>query len=237
MIKKPLLTLILLGAIFFLTGCAQKTKFHIYVDSIGESSKSKMNYILLSGNKKVNVDDLEFKEYATYINRALKKKGFIQSSFENANIAIFLDYGIGEPKENSYSYSLPTYGKTGVSSSTTYGTVNTYGNSASYSGTTYNTPSYGITGSQSYSGTHTTYHRYAILSATDLAKYKINNKTIQLWKTTISSTGSSGDLRRVFPLLITASQNYLGTNSTQKIKILLSEDDKEVLEIKGVKEK
>jgi hypothetical protein len=39
----------------------------------------------------------------------------------------------------------------------------------------------------------------------------------------------------IFPLLIVASQKYLGVNSRQIIKVTLSEDDDEVLAIKGMK--
>jgi len=233
--KKINLLFVILIAIVF-TGCGA-TYFHVNVNSIGNSLQKQNTYVLFSGNKDTDVNSLEFKEYAKYVNNALKEKGFIETSFKKASIAIFVSYGIGEPKENNYSYSTPIYGQTGYSSSRTTGTVNTYGNNTSYSGTTTYTPTYGVTGSQSHSGVYITYFRYLILDATDLNEYKKTKKQIQLWKTTVTSTGSSGDLRQVIPILVGASKNYIGSNTGKKLLIKITEDDKRVLTVKGIKEK
>ncbi len=227
-------------------GCATKPKYIVNVSSIGNTHQ-KMKYVLMSGLKNISTTDLEFQEYAKYINKALQKKGFIKSYFKNANIAIFLSYGISKPQKHTYSYSIPIYGQTGISSATTYGTsntygtLNTYGNTGYYSGntysnaTTYYTPKYGIKGYQSGIGEYITYTRYFELSAVDLEYFKITKKNKQLWKTTVISTGSSGDLRRVFPVLVAASERYIGLNTGKQIKIQLYEDDKKVLELKGIK--
>ena len=50
----------------------------------------------------------------------------------------------------------------------------------------------------------------------------------------VTSTGLSSDLRRVFPILIGASQQYIGTNTGQKLKIKIYEDDKRILDVKGL---
>lgn len=231
-----------------LSGCAnmRPPTFHINVDSISSAKENKI-YVLLPSNKNVKVDDLQFKEYAKYVNRALQRKGFSPAkNFQKANVAIFLGYGIGEPKEHQFTYSLPTWGKTGISSSTTYGTsntygnLNTYGNYGTYSGntnsssTTIYTPTYGITGSTRHSGSYTTYFRFMFLDAVDLEEFKKSKKTVQLWKTTVTSSGSSSDLRRVFPILVAASKNYIATNTGKKVQVNLLEDDAQVLAIKGI---
>ncbi len=219
-----------------LTGCATtQPQFSVKVDSISGGASAKTSYILLPGEKDAKADDLQFKEYAAYVNRALVKHGFTPAnSFQDANVAIFLMYGIGDPKEHQYTYSIPTWGQTGVSSSYTTGTLNTYGGYGSYSGTTTYTPTYGITGSTTHSGTYTTYFRFLVLDAIDLEEYRISEKEVQLWKTTVTSSGSSGDLRRVFPILVAASQEYIGKNTGQKVEINLYETDERVTEIKGI---
>ena len=73
-----------------------------------------------------------------------------------------------------------------------------------------------------------------VLDAIDFDEYKANKKEVQLWKTTVTSTGSSGDLRRVFPILVAASQQYIGKNTGQKVEVNLSEGDARVIEIKGI---
>lgn len=231
--------IVLLASLTIISGCAttRKLPFSVYVDSISaEGAGAKKSYILLPGNKDASAEELQFKEYAAYVQRALVEKGFVpEDRFEKADIAIFLTYGIGDPKEHLYSYSLPVWGQTGVSSSQTFGSVNTYGNSGTYSGTTTYTPTFGITGYTSHVGSTTTYFRFILLDAYDLDSYRKQNKMSQSWKTTITSTGTTGDLRRIFPIMVAGSKMYLGTNTGQKIQVYIYDDDMAVLEIKGVK--
>jgi len=232
--------------LFLLSGCSIGPKISVNVDSIG-SIQHKTKYILLSGSKNISTTDLEFKEYANYIDKALQKKGFIKTNPKNANVAIFLRYGISKPQKHMKSYSIPIYGQTGISSATTYGTSNingtlhTYGNTGYYQGniysnsTTYYTPKYGIKGYQNGVKEYILFTRYYELSAVDFDYYKKTKKNKQLWKITVTSTGPSGDLRRVFPLLVAASEKYIGLNTGRKINVIISENDKNVLELKGIK--
>jgi hypothetical protein len=217
-----------------MAGCG--LRFHVNVDSINSGNISaKDTYILLPGNKDISVDDLQFREYADYVIKALNSQGYrLAESFDEAGIAIFLAYGIGDPQDHQFTYSVPVMGQTGVSSATTYGTMSSYGGYGTYSGYTTYTPSYGITGYIPYSGTRRTYFRFMMLDAYDLNSFRNNEKTLQLWRTTTTSRGSSGDLRRVFPILVAASKPYIGTNTGQQVKIILREKDNAVLEIKGI---
>lgn len=221
-----------------LAGCAtvKQPTFNVAVDSLASSEAlSKKTYILIPGNEGVTWDDLQFQEYAGYLMRVLNAKGYISAkSPEDADLAIILSYGIGDPQTHQYSYSLPTWGQTGVSSANTYGTATTYGNTASVNATTTYTPTYGVTGYNTYTGTATTYFRYALITGYDFEKYKEANKQVKLWQTTVTSTGSSGDLRRVFPVLVGASAPYLATDTGQKINVSLQETDKVVKAVKGL---
>lgn len=227
--------LTLLMAVLVVSGCATvQPQFKVMVDSISDGSFNKKSYILLPGNKDTTSEDLQFKEYAAYVNRALIKQDFVLAeSLEKANVAIFLAYGIGDPKEHQYSYSIPTWGQAGVSSSYTTGTINSYGGYGSYSGTTTYAPTYGVTGSTTHTGSYSTYFRFMVLDAIDLDEFKKSKKEVQLWKTTAISSGSSGDLRLVFPNLVAASQQYVGKNTGQKVEVNLYEQDERVIEIKG----
>lgn len=227
--------LLALLIVIFLAGCASGPKFHVNVDSISAPNASiKTSYILFPGVKDVNEGDLQYQEYASYVERALSSKGYVKAaSIQEADIAIFLAYGIGDPETHQYTYSLPTYGQTGVASSNTYGTVNSYGNTATYSGTTTYTPTYGVTGSTTQTGAYTTYFRYMFLDAVDLDEYRKTKKEKQVWKTTVTSTGSSGDLRRVFPILVAASKPHIGSNTGKKVSVILKEADKRVAEVIG----
>jgi len=228
------ITLLSLSLILML-GCAVGPKFLVKVDSISNPElSSEKTYILLPRLKDVDPNDLQFKEYASYVERALTSAGYIRvNDFKDARIAIFLSYGIGDPKEHLYSYSLPVWGQTGISSSTTYGTITSYGSYGSYQGTTTYTPTYGIKGYTSHVGSYTTFFRFLILDAFDLKEYRRSKKVIEAWRTTVTSRGSSGDLRRVFPVLVAAAKPYIGTDTGKQVHITLTEQDKTVLEIKG----
>ena len=235
--------------IAFFCGCATvgQPTFSISVDSLASPlAQSKKTYLLIPGNDGVTWDDLQFQEYALYLMRVLNAQGFISaSSAEEADLAIILAYGIGDPQTQQYSFSLPTYGQTGIASAHTYGTASTTGNlttignqknysgSTNYSGTTTYTPTYGITGYRTVTGTKTTFFRYAIITAYDFEQFKNTEKQVQLWQTTLTSTGSSGDLRRVFPLLIGASVPYLATSTGQQVNVSLHESDAVVKAVKG----
>ncbi len=229
-----LLTLIALGAL--VTGCATTQQFHVNVDSLSRSdSPAKRSYVLLPGNKGMTVGDLQFQEYASYVHRALAARGFVHARrVEDADIAVFLSYGIGDPQTHVYSYSLPVWGQTGYSGSTTYGSLNTFGGYGTYSSTTTYTPTYGITGYSTHIETQTTYFRFILLDAYDMETYKREKKLAQVWRSTITSTGSSGDLRRVFPVMVAGSARYLATNTGQKVEIALSEEHPAVQYIKGI---
>lgn len=225
--KRMILRTITLMTLVFLilSGCGPM--IHIYIDSISSPlSKEKKSYILLPGNKDTSINDLQFKEFATYVNRALLSQGFIPAkTIDEADVAIFLSYGISDPKEHQYTYSIPIYGQTGFSPVTIFG--------SEYGPTTIYQPTYGIRGYKTVSGSHTTYFRFMILDAYDLNAFRERKELMQLWKTTATSTGSSGDLRRIFPILVAASKAYLASNTGEKVKVILFENDKIVSEIKG----
>lgn len=229
--------LIFLATLLMVSGCATMgaPQFNVVVDSLASpNAATEKAYILLPGNKDVSWNDLQFQEYAGYLMRALAADGFVPvKDAAKAGVAIVLFYGIGDPQGHQYSYSLPVFGQTGVASSNTYGTVTSYGSSASYSGTTTYTPSYGITGYSSQTGSYTTYFRYAKITAYDYQRYLQNKEQVELWKTTITSTGSSGDLRRVFPILVAAAAPYIASNTGKQIHINLHETDAIVKAVKG----
>ena len=209
-------------------------RYAVAVSGIADQEmKPKKKYVLLSGEEGIQETSLQFKEYASFVNRALSAKGYILVDEHNeAETAIFLTYGIGDPTTSTYTYSVPVWGQTGVSSSSTYGTVSSYGGYGTYSGTTTYTPTYGITGYSSRVGQQTTYFRHAELTAVDLASFTGPEST-PIWKTTIGSSGTSGDLRHVFPVMLGAAAEYIGENTGEIISIHLLAGDSRVRQIKG----
>lgn len=237
-----MLSIRILGAtlamcVALLSGCTmmQPRRFISSVDSLAQADATvKKRYILMPGNKNVVVGDLQFQEFAAYIDKALTEKGFVKTNtYEEADVAVFLTYAIGDPQTHQYTYSFPTWGQTGAASSHTHGTVSSYGGMATYSGTTTYTPTYGVTGSTTHVGRRTTYTRFLLLDAYDVATYIKENKMNQVWKTSVISTGSSNDLRLVVPYMITAMKPHLGTNTGRKVEVEVRADDPAVQLLRG----
>ena len=189
----------------------------------------------------VDVDDLQFQEYAAYLTRALNKQGFAEAKDGNNELTIFLRYGISDPSERTAS--VPIIGQTGGGTSTFNANTtsniysssgNSYSGNSYTSGTVYKAPTYGVVGSNTYS--YSVYSRFVEIDAVDYEVYKETKKLKSVWKTTIKSNGSSGDLRRVFPVLIAAAVPHLGTNTGQAVKVTMSEQKEIVKEIKGLSE-
>jgi hypothetical protein len=152
---------------------------------------------------------------------------------DQAQVVIILRYGISDPQFYNYTYSVPVYGQTGISSSHTSGSINSYSNGASYSANTSFTPSYGVIGSSTHVGTGVLYTRYLSLNGIDVEHYKLTNEIKDLWHTKITSVGESGDLRKIFPILLGAAKEHIASNTGQKITVTLTEKDNRVLEVKG----
>ena len=204
----------------FLGGCGG-TVYHVTVESISSASALEKNkFVIIPANENCEETDLQYLEFASYTENVLQDVGFEKApSIDEANIAILLTYGISDPKIYEYTYSTPVWGQTGVSASTTYGNINTYSNGATYSQNTTYTPEYGIIGSTTHTGIGVTYFRHFALNGIDLEKYRDTGKSQELWITK-TSLGESGDLRKVFPYLLSASKGYIGSSTGEKRELL-----------------
>jgi len=160
-----------------------------------EQSLSEVTYALIP--TKEQEGSLEFQSYAKLVKAELEKRGMIESPFDKAKYAIFMFYGIDDGKQVVSSY--PIFGQTGTSRSYTTGTITSYGNTASYSGTTYKTPTYGVVGSGTRTGTEFT--RYLNIEIIDIAKSG-NGKVQKVYEGKAVSSGSSGQLALVMPAIV-----------------------------------
>lgn len=93
---------------------------------------------------------------------------------------------------------------------------------------------YGVTGKSTHIRTYTSFTRWMILDAYDAMPFSNERKLKQAWKTTVTSTGSSGDLRSVLPALAAASIQYIGKNTGKQIKFRMKESDPTILYVKGI---
>jgi hypothetical protein len=228
------LRFLIIGVLIILVqACAGIPRYAVDIDSINRlGAEAKKRYILEPGEKDVNSENLQFKEYAAYVERALSARGFVKAGDVNdADIQIYLSYGVGDPQEHQYVYSFPVWGHAGYITTYNYIRVDDKGNYRTVE--TY-TPVYGIVDSEIRTGTTVTYQRFIILDALDLAASRAAEKNIQLWQTTLTSIGSSGDLRVAFPIMLGAATEYIWTNTGKKVQAILPDSDKRVLDVKAV---
>lgn len=214
---------------FFLLGCASMgPTFYVSVNSLSSSLASvNKRYIILPGNEGVSLNDLEFLEYMGYLKRALDIQGFtLAENFEDADVAVLLSYGITDPKESQYTASVPIIGTEKYIISNVYipgsGFQPVYGSRTA------------VTGYNNVQRSYTTYFRYVEIIGIDLKKYLQSEELVQLWQTQITSTGSSSDLRYVFPVLIGAASDYIASDTKNTIELDLSENDPRVRSVKGL---
>jgi hypothetical protein len=185
---KPLVLVAVVS--FFLTGCGgwvqgTVTRFHSLSDTYSNATVT-----VLPANEAV-ADSLEFRTYRDKVATHLIREGFRVASEHSdspSQLIALLNYGIDDGTTTTQSYQVPVWGQTGVSSSTTTGSVNTYGNYGSYSSTTYYQPTYGITGYTSGTTTTTEYKRVIHLDLFDTTLDKSNPEKI--YESIVTSSGS-----------------------------------------------
>ncbi len=216
-----------------LVGACSTTSFNTQVSGLAASGDYGTTFFIIPGSDEIDPNGLEFQSYKTQAVRALEMAGYREAPGPEADLGIVLSYAIGDPQ--TYSYSVPLMGKTGtvVTGSNTYGTVNTYGNNATLNAnTTYQTQdTYGVVGTTTRSAT--VYSRFAILAAYDVRTRNTDGDFSEVWRTTITSTGSSGDLRRVFPVLMAAGYSTFGKQTPQAMTKTLREEHRDIKAIKG----
>ena len=213
-----------------LSGC--QTSYWMYVNSINDDLLvgSLTTYALTTTNKNISTNSLQAKEFEKYIHEALKDQGFVIAKDDApSDLIIFYDYGISDPNESVDTYQ--SWGKTGEVVTGATGNVNSNGD-VSVNTQTKNT--YGATGS--YSVTTTTFDRHLNLSAINMREYRESGEMSEVWNTNVRSSGSSGDLRRVFPGLIVAIKPYIAMNTGEEKLVQFSVDSKEIKAvIEGIK--
>jgi hypothetical protein len=222
--------------LFSMIGCVPRIKpLHVSVNSFAAPhAGSYHRYVVLPLNDGVQESDLEFQEYSGYLHKMLQARGFRPAkSPEEAELAIFFGYGIGQPEERTYSYNVPVWGQTGVASSTTTGEITSYGNTATVASRTNYTPQYGVTGYRTETGSITTFNRYAIVNAVDVERYRQDQRVVEVWTTRMTSVGVSGDLRTVLPVMLAGARDLLGVSTGTVVQRQVDLEGPDVVWIRG----
>lgn len=195
--------LLLLG---LTAGC--KTTYVLDVDALSTpGAEIYKTYIIVSGDKNIPPDDLQFLEFSKYLQRGLELQGYEPADKDQADIVIALSYKISKPQLRIGTYDTPTYGYQ-------YG----YG---------YYRPVYGVTGYETEVYSYEVYIHTMKLIARETSPQKTNDEGKEVWRVVVKSTNESNDIRAFFPYLIAAAQPFIACqtpNGSAKVKIKQNAD-------------
>lgn len=219
--------------VFAMAGCMRG--YIINVDSISDSAfREYKTYRLIPGNKGVSINDLQFKEYAAMLVRAMSLQGYMLSEPEQKpDIEVYFSYGIGEPETHTYSYSEPVYGRTGMNIYTRITNHTSPYDITTQNSSTFMEPQYGITGYTNKTSEFISYKKFIVLDAYDIKDANPGNKLKAAWKTSVYSEGRSKDLRKVFPGLLAGASEHIGRNTGEILAVQIAEDSPVLKKIKG----
>ena len=223
--------LVLLLSVLFIQACVVKVGDHTprvntSVSSLAsEDSSTFKSYVLIPSSNSVSINDLQFKEYSSYVKRLLKKNGYKDSQDkENPDLVIFVGYGIGEPEQSQYTYSMPIFGTTPTGVYTLNATSTNNGGTTQLDGTLTQQRALAVTGYSTHTNIRTNYTRHLELYAVNLSEYQLTGEVLPVWQSTVVSRGSNGDLRYVFPYLVAALDGLVGIDSGSSVDVTVRQD-------------
>ncbi len=206
----------------------------VKVDSIvGSENPPGKTYSWFSGMQNVPQDDLYFREFSNYFRSVLKQRGYVESKEGNAALAIYFSYGVSPGKTVQYTTTTPMYDWFGGDTIVYVETKDQGGGEVSRTTSTVTTPVYRrMVGVDVDTRSYTLFTSYAVLEA---KRYQAGSKPEEmktLWKTTVSITGRSNDLRALMPVLATAAGPYLGVDTGAAKIVKIQKDDPKLVELR-----
>lgn len=213
---KIMKTVVSCVAILILSGCAQFSSISVSTFHDLPSPTPSTTISVFPGNADQQAS-LEYKTYSKIFESHLLKSGYTVIPYSsNSNLVALFGYGISGGKEHLESYSIPTFGVTGYSGSTTSGNISKSGN---FSTSTSTTPIYGVTGYNSGVQSYTTYDvflKIAIVKAQEIPIKKLYESTAT---GKISCQNMVGIIPYLFDAAFTKFPRSSGSNSTERLQI------------------
>ncbi len=214
-------------------GCS--SSIPVKVDSIvGAESPPDKTYSWLSGMQNVPQEDLYFREFSNYFRSVLKQQGYTESKKGDAAIAIYFSYGVSPGKTVQYTTSTPLYDWFG-GDTIIYVETNDEeeGGEVSRTTRTVTTPVYRrMVGVDVDTRSYTVFTGFAVLEAKRYQAGAAPKEMNTLWKTTVSVTSRSNDLRALMPVLAAAATSYIGVDTGAAKIVKIRKDDPKLAELK-----
>ena len=204
----------MLRKIFVLSALVALTACTVVITDVESYSDFPENHVgktvFVTGTKGQETNSLASKKAFSLLKAELESQDLkLSQSSKKADFIAYFGYAIDKGELITTEYSIPTYGVTGYSGATTYGSV--YGNS--YSSNTTLTPTYGVTGSTTGSSTSKVFTRSARLFVVDRRKKKL------VFESTASSTGTCHSFIPVAPYIIRSMLNNFPEGNVGKVEL------------------
>lgn len=226
----PSIVRVLVGAtvLALLSGCGTLYQLEISARNPDQSALQG-SYVLVPGNPDVSVKSAEFEKVSNQVERGLSGSELRRlpiARLADADMAIVVDYQVGEPEEVGHSSKVPMF-QTRTQADSEDGTKeggstrNRSSGGRSSPGVVDAPPVQELIGTQTYTFVRTQYWRDLSLRAITFDLDGPNNlslhKTGSLWTVMVATAGSSSDLDEVMPVMIAAAKPYIGVHSEEPI--------------------
>lgn len=208
--------------------------FAVQVDSLAANAQpTGQSFVLASAMKDTLPTDLQFQEFAGYLNWALQEQGFVAAQdAQDADLVISLSYGVSDPIEKAEYFRQPVWQRNDLDyiyRPTYYGRRGDCPTEMGY----FPVPRYTITGYTQGSRTITVYNQFLGVKAYANGASKSSAAGTELWILNCQVTDERNDLRVVFPIMLAAAKEYFGRTSGRVIPFEINPDDPAVLELRS----
>lgn len=206
-----------------LGGCA--TTHRVQVDALAhpELASAKRTYAFAAtGKAGQQPSDLRTDEVLRQVRQALAGRGFQAVPAAEAELNIFVDFGVGDPVTRAYTFTTPIYAEVGGRYSTrTRETKDADGKTRSTLEEVYIPGNYVRVGTDITTNSVTTYRKHLRLSARLREAGVRPEAGREVWTITAVMDDQEGDLRAALPLLAAAIGPHLATDTGQAIVVEL----------------
>lgn len=215
--KITLFTSCLVIAALTFGGCATTYRVQVSALADAELSAGNRSYSFAAAQGQ-SPGDLQLLEAQRQVRAALMQQGFRETGKAEADLNIFVDYGIGDPVTRTHTFSTPIYAELGGGYATrTRQTTDATGKVSTTTEHVHIPGRYERVGTDVTTNSVTTYRKHLRLSA------RLNESGVgpsqgrEVWTVTAISDDQRADLRVTLPLLIEAMAPYLGTDSGRAV--------------------
>jgi hypothetical protein len=218
----------------FVAGCQTATV--VKIDALAQANPTPAgSYAIRNRNPLLTDDSLRYLEAVGYVKTALASRGLHEAgSGVKPDLIVDLDFGLGPPQirreTNSEALYISLPGP--VRTHTVQTGVDSQGRPIYQTVMVQEPPSQHFAGYRDYQITTVHYVKHLRLTARQNTADGAGQPAAEVWTIEATSEGESHDLRKILPVLVAATIDFVGQNSDGQKTVRLHDDDKNVTLVK-----